>query len=259
MFKNYFKIAWRTLMKNKTFSFINILGLAVGMAACFLIFLYVNFETSYDNFNTKAERIYRIISDVKTPSETINSGITIAPLAPNLKKDFPEVEDAVRFSADGFLIKKGDIKFQEKHAVCADSTLFNIFDFPLVEGNKKTALTEPMSIVLSQTLAKKYFGNEDPLGQHVLLTGAAINATITGVMKDIPANSQIQADLFVSMASYQQIYGRPTTDSEWTNHNYYTYLLLKPHTNVKAFEKKLPTFMEKHHGEEARKQQMFET
>src|SRR5690349_12151303 len=126
MFRNYFKTAWRNLLKNKIFSVINILGLAVGMAACFLIFLYVSFETSYDNFNKKADRIYRIVSDVKTPSETIGDGTTIAPLAPNLKKDFPEVEDAVRFSVDGFLVKKGDIKFQEKRAVCADSTLFNI-------------------------------------------------------------------------------------------------------------------------------------
>jgi len=258
MFRNYFKTAWRNLVKKKIFSFINILGLAVGMAACFLIFLYVSFETSYDSFNTKADRIYRIVSDVKTPSETVGDGTTIAPLAPYLKKDFPEVEDAVRFSVDGFLVKKGDIKFQEKRAVCADSTVFNIFDFPLVEGNKKTALTEPMSIVLSQTLAKKYFGNADPLGQHVLLTGAAINATITGIMKDIPVNSQIQADLFVSMSSYKQIYGQATSDSEWTDHNYYTYLLLKPHTDVKAFEKKLPAFMERYHGEQAKQLQMFE-
>ncbi|HVX25657.1 MAG TPA: ABC transporter permease [Parafilimonas sp.] len=259
MFKNYFKTAWRNLVKNKIFSFINILGLAVGMAACFLIFLYVSFETSYDSFNSKADRIYRIVSDVKTPSETVRDGTTITPLAIYLKKDFPEVEDAVRFSVDGFLVKKGDIKFQEKRAVCADSTLFNIFDFPLVEGNKKTALTEPMSIVLSQTLAKKYFGNTDPLGQHLLLTGAAINATVTGIMKDIPVNSQIQADLFVSMSSYKQIYGQATSDSEWTDHNYYTYLLLKPHTDVRAFEKKLPAFMERYHGEQARQLQMFET
>jgi len=99
MFKNYFKIAVRNLWRHKAFSFINILGLAVGMSACFLIYLYVSFETSYDNFNTKADRIYRIVSDVKTPSETINAGITIAPLAIDLKKDFPEVEDAVRFAS----------------------------------------------------------------------------------------------------------------------------------------------------------------
>jgi putative ABC transport system permease protein len=259
MFKNYFKIAVRNLWRHKAFSFINILGLAVGMAACFLIFLYVSFETSYDSFNTKADRIYRIVSDVKTPSEVIPIGTTIAPLAIYLKKDFPEVEDAVRIGSDGFLVKKGNVKFQEKRTLLADSTLFNVFDFPLIEGNKKTALTEPMSIILSQTAAKKYFGNEDPLGKHVLLTGAAINATITGVMKDIPENSQIHADMIVSMSSTKPIYGYPTSDSEWTNHNYLTYLLMKPNTNIKAFENKLPAFMEKHNGQQMREMQSYET
>ncbi len=259
MFKNYFKIAFRNLWRHKAFSFINILGLAVGMAACFLIFLYVSFETSYDKFNTKADRIYRIVTDVKTPSETIHSGITIAPLAIYLKKDFPEVEDAVRLTSDEFLVKKGDLKFQEKSTVLADSTLFNVFDFQLVEGNKKTALTEPMSIILSQTAAKKYFGNADALGQRVLLTGAAINATITGVMKDIPENSQIHADMLISMSSSKQIYGQATSDSEWTSHNFLTYLLLKPNTDVKAFEKKLPAFMELHHGQQMKELQMYET
>jgi putative ABC transport system permease protein len=259
MFKNYIKIALRNLERHKAFSFINIMGLAVGMTACFLIFLYVSFETSYDNFNTKADRIYRVVSDVKTPSETINGGITIAPLAINLKNDFPEVEDAVRFAPDGFLVKKGDVKFQEDKLALADSTLFSVFDFPLIEGNKNTALKEPMSIILSQTAARKYFGSTEALGQHLLLTGAAINATVTGVMKDIPGNSQVKADMFVSMSSSKQIYGHATSDSEWTNHNYYTYLLLKPNTDVKAFEKKLPAFMELHHGAEAKKLQMYET
>ncbi len=259
MLKNYFKIGFRNLRLHKTFSFINIMGLAVGMTACFLIFQYVKFETSYDNFNTKADRIYRIVSDVKTPSEIIPIGTTIAPLAIYLKKDFPEVEDAVRISSDGFLVKKDNIKFQEKRTLLADSTLFNVFDFPLIEGNKKTALTEPMSIILSQTAAKKYFGNEDPLGKHVLLTGAAINATITGVMKDIPENSQIHADMIVSMSSTKPIYGYPTSDSEWTNHNYLTYLLMKPNTNIKAFENKLPAFMEKHNGQQMREMQSYET
>ena len=259
MIKNYFKIAIRNLWRHKAFSAINILGLAVGMSAFFLIYAYVTFETSYDNFNSKANRIYRIVSDVKTPSESLNPGITIAPLAVDLKNDFPEVEDAVRFASDGFLVKKGETKFQELRSVLADSTLLNVFDFPLVEGDKKTALKDPMSIVLSQTMAKKYFGNTDPLGQQLQLTGAAINATVTGVMKDIPSNSHIKADLFVSMSSSKQIYGNSTSDSEWTNHNFYTYLLLKPNTDVIAFEKKLPGFMEAHHGAEAKKLQMYET
>src|SRR5437773_1590620 len=100
MFKNYFTIALRNLWRHKVFSFINILGLAVGMSACFLIFLYVSFETSYDNFHTKADRIYRVVTDTKTPSETISQGVTTTPIAINLKKDFPEVEDAVRLGRD---------------------------------------------------------------------------------------------------------------------------------------------------------------
>ncbi len=259
MLKNYFKIAFRNLWRHKAFSFINIMGLAVGMTACFLIFLYVSFETSYDNFHSKADRIYRIVSDVKTPSETISSGITIAPLAVYLKEDFPEVEDAVRISSDGFLVRKGNTKFQEEMSVMADSTLFNVFDFPLIKGNKNTALKEPMSIILSQKAAKKYFGKTDPLGQQLLLTGKAINATVTGVMKNIPKNSQVQADMIVSMSSAQQIYDRPTSDSEWTNHGYLTYLLMKPHTDIKAFEKKLPGFMEAHHGKQMKELQMYES
>ena len=259
MFKNYFKIAVRNLRQHTAFSFINILGLAVGMTACFLIFLYIGFETSYDNFNTKADRIFRVVSDVKTPSQVIPIGTTIAPLAVYLKKDFPEVEDAVRIFSDGYLVKKDDIKFQEKRTILADSTLFNVFDFPLIEGNKKTALVEPMSIILSQTTAKKYFGNEGALGKHVQLTGAGINATITGVMKDIPENSQLQADMIVSMSSTKPIYGYPTADSEWTNHNYLTYLLMKPNANAKAFESKLPAFMEKYNGQQIRDMQSSET
>jgi putative ABC transport system permease protein len=256
MIKNYLKIAFRNLLRHKTFSFINIMGLAVGMTACFLIFLYVSFETSYDNFHTKADRIYRVVTDTKTPSETISQGMTTTPIAINIKKDFPEVADAVRLARDGFLVRKDNVKFQEERSVLADSTLFNVFDFPLVAGNRNTALKEPMSIILSQSAAKKYFGNTNPMGQQVLLTGAAINATVTGVMKDIPENSQIQADMFVSMSSSKQIYGSPTSDSEWTNHNNYTYLLLKPHTDAKALEKKFPAFMEFHHGAQAKELQM---
>ena len=111
MLRNYFKIAVRNLWRHKTFSFINILGLAVGMSACFLIFLYVSLETSYDNFHSKADRIYRVVTDTKTPSETIKQGITSAPLAINLKRDFPEVEDVVRLSRDGILVRKGNVKF----------------------------------------------------------------------------------------------------------------------------------------------------
>src|SRR3954471_3645890 len=151
MFKSYFKIALRSLWKHKTFSLINVLGLAVGMTACFLIFLYVRFETSFDNFHSKADRIYRVVSEVRTPTETIQTGLTTTPVAINMKRDFPEVEEAVRLGRDGFLVRKGNVKFQETNSVLADSGLFKVFDFPLIEGDRNTALKEPMSIVLSQS------------------------------------------------------------------------------------------------------------
>ncbi|HWB28118.1 MAG TPA: ABC transporter permease [Chitinophagaceae bacterium] len=260
MLINYFKIAIRSLLRHKVFSFINILGLAVGMSACFLMFLYVLFEKSYDNFNTKADRIYRVVTDVKTQSELIKEGMTTGPIAINVKKEFPEVEEAVRIAPyDGFLVKKDDKRFQEKHTVMADSNLFKVFDFPLLQGDKNTALVQPMSVVMSQSTAKKYFGNTDPMGQQVQLTGAGINATITGVMQDMPRNSQIQADMIVSMSSSKPIYGRGSSDSEWTNHNYYTYLLLKPNTSPATVEKKFPAFMETHRGSLSRQLQMFES
>ena len=241
MIKNYFKIALRKLWRQKVFSFINIMGLAVGMTACFLIYLYVHFETSYDAFNTKANRIYRIITDIKTPSDLLQWSSTSAPMAINMQRDFPEVESAVRISGQSFLVRKGNEKFQENNTIMADSTLFNIFDFPLVYGNKNTALKEPMSIVLSQTAAKKYFGNSNPVGQTVLLTGGSINATITGIMKDIPENSQLKADMIVSMSSQKQIYGQ-SIDSQWTSFNLVSYLLLKPGVNVKSLTAKFPNF-----------------
>src|SRR3569833_1513818 len=151
MLYNYFKVALRHLRQNKVFSFINIMGLAVGMTACYQIFQYVSFETSYDNFHSKADRIYRVVGEVKTPSETLPVGVTVAPVAINLKKDFPEVEEAVRVAHDDLLVHKGNIKFQEKKMLYADSGFFKIFDFPLVAGDRNTALTTPMSVILSET------------------------------------------------------------------------------------------------------------
>lgn len=165
MFKNYFKIALRNLWRHKTFSFINIMGLAVGMAACFLIYLYVHFETSYDAFNTKADRIYRLVTNIKTPSDLMQLGSSSTTMAIQLQKDFPEVESFVRISNQSFLVRKGNVKFQETKTIMADSTLFKIFDFPLVSGDKNSALKAPMSIVLSQTAAKKYLEMQTRLGK----------------------------------------------------------------------------------------------
>jgi putative ABC transport system permease protein len=256
MIKNYFKIALRNLWKHKAFSIINITGLSIGITACFFIFMYVGFELSYDKMHTKADRIYRLVTDIKTPTETINTGVTAWPFAPNIKADFPEVESFVRISGGSFLVKKGNIKFQEERSIFADSAFFNVFDFKLLKGDPKTALSEVATIVFSESAAKKYFGNTDPVGQTVLVTGDNIPAKVTGVMKDIPENSQIKADMLISMVSLTQKFNKGL-DNQWSNFGASSYLLLKPGTNFKNLEAKLPAFLERRNGEEEKKQHMF--
>ncbi|HVS96757.1 MAG TPA: ABC transporter permease [Puia sp.] len=261
MFKNFLTIALRTILRHRVFSVINILGLSVGMTAFFLIFQYVRFEKSYDRWHTKADRIYRVVPDVSTPSGTDRTmGRCTAPVAVNLKHDFPGIEDAVRMSSDDLLVRRGDRRFQEHYVLLADSTLFHVFDFPLIAGDKRTALSHPMSVVLSESTAKKYFGDADPLGQHLLLTGAAIDATVTGVMKDIPVNSQIRTNLFVSLSSNRLIYGRTTPDTNWTqDYGYFTYILLKPHTDPAALQAKFPAWLDGHSGSQFRQLQVHES
>ncbi|HTS44754.1 MAG TPA: ABC transporter permease [Puia sp.] len=255
MLRNYFKIAFRNLWRHRVFSSINILGLAVGMSTCFLIYLYVSFELSYDKFNTKADHIYRLVCDVRTPTETINTSSTSMPMAVNIKRDFPEVESFVRIDGASLLVRKGDVKFQEEKSMFADSSLFGIFDFPFIYGDPHTALKEPFSVVLSQTAAKKYFGSSNPVGQSVLLTDAGFNCKITGVMKDIPENSQFRADMFVSMATFSDTLNRHI-DEEWGRFGANSYLLLKPGTNPKHLESEFPAFLDKRDGDEMKKSKM---
>ena len=258
MIKNYLKLAFRNLWKHRTFSIINILGLTIGMTACFLIFLYISFELSYDSFNSKADRTYRVVSDIKTPTETLNAGGPAWAVPPFAKHEFPEVEAFARLAQNNVLIRKGEIKFQEENAMWADSSLFQIFDFKLTQGNPQTALKEPFSVVFSETTAKKYFGKENPVGQSLLITGEALPAKVTGVMKDIPENSQVKADVFLSMSTVTQKFNA-NLDSQWGNYGAQAYFLLTPNTNAKALEKKFPAFLEKYNGKEMKELQMYPT
>jgi putative ABC transport system permease protein len=258
MIKNYLKIAFRNLWRHRVFSFINILGLTVGMTAFFLIFLYIKFELSYDDFNTKADRIYRVVCDIKTPTETINASGPAWAVAPHIRISFPEVESAVRVDNASLLVRKGDIKFQEDNTLFADSAFFHVFDFKLLRGNPQTALKEKFSIVLSETAAKKYFGNGNALGQTVLLTDGGFNATITGIMQDMPENSQIKADMLVSMSTLTDQFNKGL-DDQWGNYSDRAFLLLKPGTNAKALEAKFPAFLEKNNGSEMKQLQMYPT
>jgi len=195
MIRNYFKIAFRNLWRSRWFSLINITGLGVGLTAGFLIFLYVSFQFSFDGFHEKGDRIYRVVADLKPPSEVIRTSLPAMAVPPALEKQFPEVESAVRVETESFLVKKGDIKFNETAVLKVDSAFFKIFDFKLIKGDPSTVLKEPLSLVLSQSSAKKYFGDQDPVGQTLEIMEGGLAATVTGVMEDIPANSHIKGDI----------------------------------------------------------------
>lgn len=258
MLKNYLKTAFRNLWRHRAFSFINIMGLTVGLTACFLIFLFVRFELSYESFHPKVDRLYRLVADIKTPTEVINaSGVSWA-VPPNLPKEFPEVETTVRFSRESILIRKGDVKFQEEKTAFADSAFFHAFGFSLIKGNPQTALKDPFTIVLSETAVKKYFGKEDPMGQTMQITGDNHPAIVTGVMKDMPQNSEIQAEVLISMATNTQKLN-PGLDERWASYSATSWVLLKPGTDPMALQKKIPAFLEKRNGEQMKKFQMFVT
>lgn len=258
MLRNYFKIAFRNLWRHRVFSFINIMGLTVGMTACLLIFLYVRFELSYDRFHPKADRIYRIVADIKTPTETLPSQGPAWAVPGHIKFDFSEVEAFTRIAPDNILFRKGDIKFNETNAVWADSAFFQIFGFKLLKGNPLTALKEPFSAVMSESTAKKYFGKADPMGQTILITNDAKPVTITGIIQDMPENTQVKADVLLSMTTITKEYAKGI-DDQWSNYSPWAYILLKPGTNAKALEKKFPAFLEKWAGKEMKELQMFVT
>lgn len=257
MLKNYLKIAWRNIRKQKFYSFINILGLTIGMTCCFLIFMYVRFELSYDSFHKNKDRIYRVVTDVKTPTELIEADITSAPMGPNIKADFPEVVSSVRVNLSNTIVTIGDSKYQEDKLAIADSSFFDVFSFPLTRGNIKEVLAEPFTAVLSESKAKKYFGSADPLGKTFQIDGKQATIKVTGLMKDVPENSHLPFDMVISMSTIEKM-GENLTES-WGSFGMLTFLLLTPGADAAKLEKKLPAFMESHVGEMMKKSKMTYT
>jgi len=245
MIRNYLRVAFRNLWRHKGFSFLNIMGLTIGMSACFLIFLYVKFELSYDHFHSKADRIYNIVTDINNPTEVLHLGVAAPAMPVAAKRDFPEIEKQVRFSPGNILVRRGDIKIQEENMAFADSTFFEVFDFPLLKGNPVTALRGPLTVVLSETAAKKYFGSADPMGQQLTVFGNSQLATVTGIMKDMPENTELKTDMLMSMYNGP---GDSTRDQNWGGFGVMAYFLLKPHTNAHALQSKFPAFLVNHIG-----------
>lgn len=243
MIKNYFKIAWRNLVKNKTFSFINIIGLASGLACFILIALYVADELSYDRFNEKAGRIYRINSDIVFGGNKLHLAVASDPMGAVLKKDYPQVEEFARFFTSGGskLIKKGNEFIRENNVAHADSTLFDVFTIPVIAGDAKTALNEPNTVIISESTAKKYFATTDAVGKNIETddNGKTLYK-VTAVIRDIPHNSHFTFDMIFSMDNVNYQWG------SFLSHNHQTYLLLKPGTDHKAFEKNFSQFIDKY-------------
>lgn len=247
MLINYLKIAWRTLRKQQGFSFITIFGLAVGLACCMLIMLYVLDELSYDRYNAKANRIYRIQSDIRFGSNDLHFAVSPDPIGPTLKKDYPQVEQFVRLHQRGtWLVKRvGEpTNLREDNITFADSTLFEVFTLPFIAGDPKRALAEPNTVVISESAAKRHFGTQNPLGQTLLFDNKQ-TFKVSGVMRDMPTNSHFRSDFFVSMLSDNYPWG------QWLSNNHHTYILLKPGTDPAAFTKNFETIVDKYVGPQA--------
>ena len=240
MLKNYLRIAYRSLLKNRAFSFINISGLAVGMAAFLFIIHYVRFERSYENFNANADNVYRITLDFYKGSEYVVSDCeTHAPMGPMLKEKMPEVKDFVRmFHNDGLQdIKVGTQKFLEESIYFADPSAFQIFSLTILHGDPKSALTDPMQAVLTASMAKKYFGRTDVIGEAIEIDKTIYH--ITSVIADTPPNTHLKFSILLSHATLAKKYEWYKEEDNWNGNNEYTYLLIAPGTNLISFNKKL--------------------
>lgn len=244
MFKNYFKIALRSLWKNKGYSAINIFGLAVGLATCLVIILYVVDELSYDRFYKNAGNIYRINSDIKFGGSNLHFTQTSDMMGQLIKKDYPQVEEYTRiYNNNGSkLIKKGADFIEEQRVAHVDSTFFRVFDLPVIEGDTRTALDEPNTVVITESAAKKYFNEIHVVGKTIEEKNGQSTRPykVTAVIKDIPHNSHLNFEFMFSMKNVNYRWG------QLTSHNFNTYLVLRSGTDYKAFEKNFITYIDKY-------------
>ena len=245
MFRNSIKTALRSLLKNKGFTFLNIFGLALGLVTCLLIVFYVSDELSFDKYNIKADRIFRVNTDLKTGATISTRAIASPAIAAALINSFPEVEKAVRFLPGGKqLFKKADEFVQEDKVLYCDPDIFDVFTLPMMDGDPKTALREPNSVVISESIAKKYFNNTRVVGQNLIIASNGNTVTlhkITGVIRDIPEQSHFHFDFLLSMADVPVSYLKTFA----TILPFSTYVLLKPGVDYQRLEAKFPSLVMK--------------
>ncbi|MBX2943265.1 MAG: ABC transporter permease [Cyclobacteriaceae bacterium] len=236
MIRNYFLTTLRNLKKHFSYSLINIFGLGLGISISLLLALWIRHEVSYDSFHTNADHIYRVSMEMSFGGQSAKYSISPTALLPELEKNFPEVISGVRLynpaSFNPYIVKKDDNLFEEKQFYFADSTFFDVLTYPLLKGNPKTALTKPNSVVLTESMVKKYFGQEDPIGQTLLINGNK-EYTVTGITKDAPGNSYLNFDFIGSFSSLNA-----SKEEQWWSANYQTFALLDKNADLNALEQK---------------------
>jgi putative ABC transport system permease protein len=254
MIKNYLKQTWRSLAKNKTYSILNIAGLAAGLTCFTFIALWVTDELSYDKFNSNYDRIVRLISTAKTETGIAESAVTSAPMAKALKNEYAEVENTVRLRMREEIITHNNQQVLQPDILLTDPSFFDVFSYRITRGNVASALNEPYSIILTESTAKKYFGDKDPMGQPLILnmydsTGYGATYTVTGVMPDPPKNANFTFNMLASFKTIEVARPEVLTIDGWGDANIYTYLLLKKGVDYKAFSKKIIQFYGKYIGD----------
>ena len=240
MFKNYFKIAVRNLTKNKAFSLINIFGLAIGLTCFMFMAAFVFNELSYDKYPAQARNIYRVILSVTGNGDVAAYPMVDVAVGEGMKNAFPEIKATTRLAPVTDFIKYNDKQFKEEKIAFADSNFLQMFCIPLIEGDTRTALVQPNSLVVSSAFAKKYFGNEDAVGKSLSVGTVHQLYKVTGVFGEIPENSHFHFDAFLSLTSWH------LTRQTWSNVGFYTYLLLNKNTDPKKLEKKFPELVAEH-------------
>ncbi len=245
MFKNYFKTAWRNLVKNKIFSFINVLGLTIGITVCMMIFLFIMNEFSVDRFHKNGDRIYRVMRSFEDEGKQSSVAYLSGPYASALLNDFNgEILKAVRVNPTNNLVTFGDKSFNEKKVYDVDSNFFSLFSFPLLRGNAADVLKYPGNVVLTETTAKKYFGSIDNAMGKVVQLDKKLQLKVTGIAKDVPSNSHLDFDLIVPLGNYKNSDNMTT----WINNGMFVYVMLAPNVIKKQIESRFPQFMQKYMG-----------
>ena len=251
MLKNYFTIAIRNLISHKLYSAINILGLAIGLACVILIAIFVRYETNYDQHWSKADQIYRVVRTFKAGngSPALYLGTNAPQTGPLLKADFPELEQVVRLWGYRLLLGRDDAVFYETGIKFADPEVFEVFDVTFIQGDRATALSEPFSIVLDESTARKYFGDEDPMGQSLMVENQ-MPMKVTGIMQDLPDNTHLRVDMFASLSSMAAVYGEDFLEN-WGSNNFHTYVLAPVGYDIAELEAQIPDFLTRHVAEDA--------